>query len=109
LIKVVTSVDNQEEINPPQEMLLLQNYPNPFNPETTIPYQLSETSHVRLEIINYLGQRVATLVNEQQTPGSYHVKWHGKTDTGRKAASGIYIYRLITKETVQMKKFILAK
>jgi hypothetical protein len=109
LIKVITSVENKEEINPPQEMLLMQNYPNPFNPETTIPYQLSEASTVRLEIINFLGQRVATLVNEQQSAGMYHVKWHGITDDGKKATTGIYIYRLVTNESTQIKKFILAK
>lgn len=93
----------------PEKTLLAQNYPNPFNPETTIPYQLSEATHVKLEIINFLGQRVATLVNEYQTVGSYHVRWNGRADQGTKAASGIYIYRLVTDNSVQMKKFILAQ
>ena len=45
----------------PTDFALGQNYPNPFNPSTIIPYQLSATGQVRLEVFNVLGQRLATL------------------------------------------------
>jgi uncharacterized repeat protein (TIGR02543 family) len=105
-----TSVQNQQEIKLPQQTQLGQNYPNPFNPETTIPYQLNESSHVRLEIHNFLGQHVITLVNEPQPPGHHLVNWNGNDSNGNIMASGIYIYRLATNDNViQTKKFILTK
>ena len=78
----------------PQEVGLGPNYPNPFNPSTLIPYQLSASSPVRLEVFNILGQRVTTLVDGEQGAGSYVARWDGTDAAGRAAASGVYFYRL---------------
>ncbi len=84
---------------------LLQNYPNPFNPKTTISYELPVFSEVELNIYNLLGQKIAKLVSEQQTAGSYKVEWDASAFT-----SGIYFYRLrINTGFVQTKKLILLK
>jgi len=89
--------------------VLHQNYPNPFNPETTIQYQVPKRSEVKLVIFSVLGQRVATLVDEVQSMGVYSVQWDGKDDTGKKVASGVYLYRLQTKQFVQVKKLALLR
>ena len=78
----------------PQTIALGSNYPNPFNPSTLIPYQLAASAPVRLEVFNILGQRVATLVDEEQGAGAYVARWDGTDAVGRAAASGVYIYRL---------------
>ena len=78
----------------PRAVALGQNYPNPFNPSTLIPYQLSATSPVRLEVFNILGQRVATLIDDVQGAGAYVARWDGTDAAGRAAASGVYFYRL---------------
>ena len=72
----------------PQGFSLGQNYPNPFNPSTIIPYQLSVAAHVRLEVFNLLGQRIATLVDGQRPAGAHTAMWNA---TG---AAAVYIYRL---------------
>lgn len=91
----------------PMKTILGQNYPNPFNTRTTIPYQLSGDSHVKLSIYNILGELVFTLVHEYQKSGFYTVDCHAR-DLGRDRVSGtIYIYCLETDDHVYMKKFIL--
>ena len=86
---------------------LLQNYPNPFNPDTYINYEIPKTSDVKLEIFNHLGQKVATLVDKKHSSGSYTVKWNGRDNMNREVASGVYLYRLQTKEFVYIRKLIL--
>ena len=91
----------------PQEVALGPNYPNPFNPSTIIPYQLAETSQVRLEVFNILGQQVATLVDGEQAAGSYRARWDGTDAAGRAAASGVYFYRLMVDGAQQTGKMVL--
>lgn len=89
---VTVSVDFEEQV--PLEFRLNQNYPNPFNPKTTIRYQLPVVSQVQLKIYNLRGQEIKTLVDEFQAPGIKSVSWDGFDAQGKRAASGIYVYRL---------------
>ncbi len=103
-------ITGQPAANLPQQFVLLQNFPNPFNPETAISYQLSDLSHVRLEIYNSVGQKVKTLVNEQLVAGTYTVQWNGTNDAGQQVASGVYLNRLRVGNTfVQTRKMMLMK
>jgi len=49
----------------PRGFELLDNVPNPFNASTRIGFYLPEATHVRLELFNVLGQKVATLIDRQ--------------------------------------------
>ncbi|MHB8579983.1 MAG: T9SS type A sorting domain-containing protein [Ignavibacteriaceae bacterium] len=90
--------------NLPTSYTLSQNYPNPFNPTTMINYQLSRNSYVTLKVYDLLGREVATLVNKQQSAGSYSV-----TFAAGNLASGIYFYQLIAGGFNQVKKLVLLK
>ena len=105
--ETTTNIENLKEAT--TEFVLEQNYPNPFNPVTTIKYSIlnAETNNyslVKLEIYNLLGKKVTTLVNEQQEPGNYEVKFNGSN-----LASGVYIYRLQAGDFVSTKKLMLLK
>ena len=78
----------------PQGFALGQNYPNPFNPSTIIPYQIPTTTHVRLEVLNLLGQRLATLVDGERPAGAHTAHWDATDAAGRPVGAGVYIYRL---------------
>ncbi len=100
------SVDVPYEYEPtlPDDFSLSQNYPNPFNPSTEIGFSLPEAAHVRMGVIDVLGQTVETIVDQEYEAGSHTVSWDG---TG--APSGIYFYRLRTDEFSDTKKMVLLK
>jgi hypothetical protein len=79
--------DNSNEL--PVKYNLYQNFPNPFNPSTTIEFALPTPGFVTLSIYNILGEKVATLVSEELTAGSYKYEWDATELT-----SGIYFYRI---------------
>jgi hypothetical protein len=88
---------------------LKTNYPNPFNPETTIAFNMKETSEVSIEIYNVKGQLVKTLLNDVKDAGSHSVIWNGKDNNGRAVSSGIYYYKMNTGKYSSTKKMIMMK
>lgn len=97
-----TSVGPGQET--PMTFAMYQNYPNPFNPATKIAYSLPRQVRATLKVFNILGQEVATLVDEVESPGQHTV-----TFDGAHLASGVYIYRLQAGEFTSSFKMILMK
>lgn len=93
----------------PDDYALYQNFPNPFNPTTTIRYALPADGHVRLEIINLLGQVVTMLVDEKRSAGVHTVDWDGRDGGNQSVASGIYFYRLVSGQYTANRKMVLLK
>jgi outer membrane protein assembly factor BamB len=102
-----TSVADQGLI--PATFHLAQNYPNPFNPNTRIRYGLPEAHYIKLEIFNTRGQKVKTLVDEYREAGFEVVSWDGRNEKGLRVSSGIYFYRLLAGDYVEVKKMVLLK
>jgi hypothetical protein len=89
----------------PTEYLLYNNYPNPFNPTTTIRFDIPERTEVELIVFDILGRKVKTLISsEVRNPGRYEVSFNASS-----LASGVYIYRLTTKNYSQARKMLLVK
>jgi len=84
-----------EDIKTLAKPTLLKNSPNPFNYSTSIKYNIVDRADVELFIFNTMGQKIKTLVNENQPQGTYSVIWDASQDNGSKAPNGVYIYRLI--------------
>ena len=116
---------------PPATVQLKQNYPNPFNPATTIPFSLGpelfsggHRPTVSLKVYNVLAQLVAVpilqgtgepLDNVQLSCASttscdFSAYWDGNVlNSGRQAASGVYIYQLVVDGRRFTKKMIIMK
>lgn len=96
----------------PARLELAQNAPNPFNPRTvirfTVPVEAADEK-VTLAIFDGAGRRVRTLVNRSLVPGHHAVTWDGTTDAGGPAASGRYVYRLITANDSESRSMLLIK
>jgi hypothetical protein len=88
---------------------LAQNYPNPFNPNTTIEFFLSRSGSVELAVFDALGRRVATLVERHVPEGAGIATWDGLDSDGRRVASGVYFYRLVTSDVTKTRKMVLLK
>ena len=108
----VTGVEIQGGENPikPESFYLSQNHPNPFNGATAILYEITETTHVQLSIYDFLGKKIATLLNDVQAPGSYRINWNSIDQHGKIAPSGIYFYELrANRGGKQIRKMLLLK
>jgi len=102
-----TGID--DGLNKPLTFELAQNFPNPFNPETTIKFQLPFAQKTTLQIFNVLGQKVATLVDDELSAGSYSLRWQGINDTGSRVSSGVYFYRVESGNFVKTRKMLLVR
>lgn len=108
---IITSVQNENETNNsiPTGFALEQNYTNPFNPSTTIRYAIPLLGGARgglatLKVFDILGREVATLVNEEKSPGTYEVTWNAVGMT-----SGVYFYQLRTDSFIETRKMVLLR
>ena len=99
----------QEVIPLPDRIKIFQNYPNPFNPITNIHYSLPQDSFVSLNIYNFMGQKVKTIVNHFQNAGEKYVTWNSTNDNNKNVSSGIYFYTLKSGNFFKTKKMMLIK
>lgn len=102
---------DETEHDGPARFVLEQNYPNPFNPETSISFELVKgvRERVSLVIYNLLGEPVRTLVEGELGPGWHQYAWDARNQRGRRAASGLYLYRLRVGDRVQTRRMVLLK
>jgi Secretion system C-terminal sorting domain/Clostridium epsilon toxin ETX/Bacillus mosquitocidal toxin MTX2 len=107
-----STTDVKSDENLPIHFEVSQNYPNPFNPSTTIKYNVPSvvdanfvsTSKIELIVYDVLGREVKTLVNENQKPGSYQIRFDASN-----LSSGVYFYKLQSGDFVETKKMILLR
>ena len=111
-----------------QAGVLGQNYPNPFNPRTHIPFSVIGCEGgitqrvVSVRVYNVLAQLVALphlegaigldrpIQNLTLPCGDYVALWEGTVlNTGREAASGVYLIELVVDGNRYPRKAFVAK
>ena len=98
----------------PKDTILAQNFPNPFNPETWMPYQLSKSTDVTIQIYALSGRLVRTLELGWKPTGAYMTRasaayWDGRNDLGERVASGTYFYTLQTRDFTATRRMVILK
>jgi hypothetical protein len=71
--------------------------PNPFGQtsnSTSITYELPESGHAKLEVVDIFGNSIAVMTNSYKRAGTHTETWNGEDTNGREIGSGTYIYRL---------------
>jgi hypothetical protein len=91
-----------------QSISLEQNYPNPVSlsssSNTEIRFTLTTPGYVELSVFDVLGRRIATLVDDARTTGSYIVPF-----PVRNLQPGMYIYSLSVDGLVQSRSLVVIR
>ncbi|MBL0061516.1 MAG: S8 family peptidase [bacterium] len=89
----------------PAEFTLGNPFPNPFNNVVQIPFEVSQSRELSLSIYNVMGQKIATLVNnEKLEAGAHRVTWQAD-----QVASGVYLIQLTNGSRALTQKILLVK
>ena len=88
----------------PTTTTLCQNYPNPFNPTTEISFLIENTGDIKLNVYNYTGQLVNSLIDGQMNAGLHKVNFDASN-----LSAGVYYYTLEADNTSITRKMVLVK
>lgn len=99
-----TNTSDESNLNIPTEFNLEQNYPNPFNPSTVISYSIPQSSSVTLKVYDVIGNKVSSLVNQNQQAGKYDINFDASG-----LSNGVYFFTIIAGNFTSTKKMILMK
>jgi hypothetical protein len=100
-------IDNAEDIEVATNQdipVSVISYPNPFNSTAHFEIQVMQSQIVNLMIFDVFGRTIATLMNQQQKPGTYNVDFDGS-----KLPSGIYFYKIEAGDFTETKIMTLVK
>jgi spore coat protein A, manganese oxidase len=89
---------------PANTITLEQNFPNPVKNETEIFFNLPEPAHVRLTLLNSLGQTVKVLIDADAPAGTNIARFNAES-----LKDGVYYYRLNTGNFSKTKTMIVNK
>ncbi|MCD6329507.1 MAG: carboxypeptidase regulatory-like domain-containing protein [Candidatus Cloacimonetes bacterium] len=95
---------------PQNTFALYQNYPNPFRHSTQFAFLLpANTENAEISIYNLLGQLVDRIELTTDDIFSRNIIWDAKDSSGNDVPSGVYFYKLSTKDNETIRKMVLMK
>lgn len=102
---ITTSIIKNKSLN--NDITLYQNYPNPFNSQTSIEFNLTNSSYVNLTLFNMMGQRIEKLINNKYLGKGIH---RVNIDADKLLlSSGTYLIKLTSNNSSNVKKIIYLK
>jgi len=93
-----------KDVNNRTDFRFLNAYPNPFNDITVIEYQLENNANVQMEVFDFLGNKVAELVNSNLNAGIYKTIFKAGDLPG-----GVYFNKLTVNGRTITRKLVLVK
>lgn len=83
--------------------------PNPLNPEAVLTFRTKQEGRVRITVFDVRGRSVRSLLDEQLPPGYHDVRFDGRSESGRRLASGVYFYTISAPDGEEQGKFSILK
>ena len=75
------------------------NFPNPLSDKTKFTFELSSIANVEILIYTIGGKKIKHIKSKSYPQGFNSIGWNGKNEFGRTLANGVYIYKIIAKNT----------
>jgi hypothetical protein len=82
-------------------------FPNPARCPLRIAYSLRGGGHVKVEVVDPAGRRVALLSDGYESQGQHLKTWPGLDSRGRRVLAGIYFVRLATPDGSVCRKVLV--
>jgi len=102
------SVDRHDPSRPSRAGLI-GNYPNPFNSGTVFLYAIRTQSDVELTVYDPAGRKIRMIFRPSEKPGEHEIRWDGRDDSGAPVPSGMYVCRMMMKESRTSLKILMLK
>jgi hypothetical protein len=77
-------------------------YPNPFSGSTTFDFSTADVREVLLEVLDWKGRHIRTIMDSRVPAGFHSVQWDGKDGTGMPTMNGVYYIRLYLADTLDV-------
>ena len=74
-----------------------------------IPFQVPDEGHVKISILNMLGQEIQILVNERKNEGYHEVVWNGRDGANNIVGSGKYLLHMVAGVYRQTRKILFVR
>lgn len=82
----------------------LRVYPNPFSQSIVFEMELKRSGHVKIEVMDVAGKKVAEINNSVPAAGIYRFNWNGNNAAGTAVTNGLYFCRIISGDTMHNMK-----
>ena len=83
--------------------------PNPTSGAMTFSYQLASDARTSLKVYNLAGQLVRTLVDGSISAGTHEMVWNGRSDSGKRVPTGVYLVRFESGTYTATKKAVVVR
>ena len=104
ILKQVTYLNTEENLQNPDAFQLLPPYPNPFNNQISLSIVLPHPGYLNVSVYDLRGYHVTTLLDRQMHVGQLQLSWHADN-----VSSGVYILRTRFDDQVRTRKILLIK
>jgi hypothetical protein len=111
-VKFTTDVPNVAVEEPaagaalPQRLALLASAPNPFRGAVLLSYAVPREMRLSLSVYDRAGRKVTSPFSGIAQPGVHVAAWDGRDSRGRRAAQGVYFWRLESENITLTRKAI---